>query len=603
MEAIKGYVNRYLVCVLFLLAANCIRAQQANGWEDPYIQPGAPGVEELEKAWGSYNTTDFESARRWYEISANKGNLFAYTQLARMLIQGEGGPVDIPRGLECVLYAAHQGYPLAMLHAGFLYSDGIYVTRDLQKAFEYYKLYTNATEDTLGKVMLGNCYAEGLGTSKDVAKGIELLKEAALLGNSIAQRRLGNIYQFEVDYRDEKEAVKWYTMAAANSEWGAQNNLALMYAKGEGVEINFAKAHSLINEAKNAVSRSSMNSEEQSYAQAMLLDSDGEIYLMENKMEEATAIWNQLKTKYPEYIEDYKFSTGNVFVRTMYKHEQEEQKALASKNDHKQTPSAVPSIISDVDEKIPENGIVETPTFAVIIANENYKEVEGVPYAVRDGEIFKQYCEKTLGIPKNNVKFEKDATFNTIKRQLSWLGQVMDVYQGEANIIFYYAGHGIPDEANRSAYLLPVDGYGSDVATGYSLDKLYADLSEKPAKSVVVLLDACFSGAKRDGGMLASVRGVAIKAKQNAPKGNMVVFSAAQGDETAYPYKEKGHGMFTYYLMKKLQETKGNVTFGELADYVTTEVKKQSIVVNGKMQTPLVSSSSSVTDWQNWKLR
>ena len=148
-----------------------------------------------------------------------------------------------------------------------------------------------------------------------------------------------------------------------------------------------------------------------------------------------------------------------------------------------------------------------------------------------------------------------------------------------------------------------VDGVGNDVNTGYSLDKLYADLSSKPAKSVMVLLDACFSGARRDGGMLASARGVAIKAKQNAPKGNMVVLSAAQGDETAYPYKEKGHGMFTYYFLKKLQDTKGNVSFGELADYVISEVKKQSIVVNGKMQTPLASPSTNATDWRNWKLR
>ena len=28
-----------------------------------------------------------------------------------------------------------------------------------------------------------------------------------------------------------------------------------------------------------------------------------------------------------------------------------------------------------------------------------------------------------------------------------------------------YAGHGIPDEQNKSAYLLPIDGYGSDVTT------------------------------------------------------------------------------------------------------------------------------------------
>jgi hypothetical protein len=49
---------------------------------------------------------------------------------------------------------------------------------------------------------------------------------------------------------------------------------------------------------------------------------------------------------------------------------------------------------------------------------------------------------------------------------------------------------------------------------------------------------------------------------------------------------EFGHGMFTYYLLKKLKDTKGDITFGELADYVTNEVMKQSVVTNGKMQTP-----------------
>lgn len=61
--------------------------------------------------------------------------------------------------------------------------------------------------------------------------------------------------------------------------------------------------------------------------------------------------------------------------------------------------------------------------------------------------------------------------------------------------------------------------------------------------------------------------------------------------------------MFTYYLLKKLQETKGDVSFDELADYVTEEVKKQSVVTNGKMQTQLVTPSNNVINWRNWKLR
>ena len=258
----------------------------------------------------------------------------------------------------------------------------------------------------------------------------------------------------------------------------------------------------------------------------------------------------------------------------------------------------------DVDQNIPVGKTSRTHTFALIIANENYMEVASVPNALNDGKVFAEYCKKTLGLPESNIRYVPDATLNRMKRQLNWITQVMDAYKGDANIIFYYAGHGIPDESNQSSYLLPVDGYGSDVTTGYSLDEIYKMLGEKKAKSVVVLLDACFSGANRDGVMLASARGVAIKAKQGEPKGKMVILSAAQGDETAYPYKEKNHGMFTYYLLKKLKETRGDVSFGELADYVTNEVMKQSVVTNGKMQTPQATPSEKAKeDWKSWKFK
>jgi hypothetical protein len=84
----------------------------------------------------------------------------------------------------------------------------------------------------------------------------------------------------------------------------------------------------------------------------------------------------------------------------------------------------------------------------------------------------------------------------------------------------------------------------------------------------------------------------------------MLVFSAASGEETAYPYKEKNHGIFTYYLLKKLQETEGNVTMGELTDYVKTEVLKSSIIENQKSQTPTFSVSPELkANWHNMQIR
>lgn len=265
---------------------------------------------------------------------------------------------------------------------------------------------------------------------------------------------------------------------------------------------------------------------------------------------------------------------------------------------------ARPAPSSDVDQNIPEAPASNTNTFAVIIANENYLKETPVQYALNDGEMFKTYCQKVLGLPEDNIHYTEDATLNMILTEVDWIAKVAKAYNGEASLIVYYAGHGIPDEASGSSYLLPVDGIGNNLRTGYSLAELYKTLGALPAKSVTVFMDACFSGAKRGEGMLASARGVAIKAKPEAPKGNMVVFSAAQGDETAYPYEDKGHGLFTYFLLKKLQETKGQVSLGELAQYVQQQVSRRSIVTNGKSQTPCVTPSESVVGtWKNKTLK
>ena len=259
--------------------------------------------------------------------------------------------------------------------------------------------------------------------------------------------------------------------------------------------------------------------------------------------------------------------------------------------------------LSEIDASIPV-GKADPNTFAVIIGNEKYKNEAEVPFAEHDALIFKAYAEKTLGIPERQIKLVTNAGLNDLRMAVRWLTQVMDACEGEARAIFYYAGHGIPDEAEKTAYLLPVDGLGGDAESAYALSRLYQELGQMPAQRVMVFLDACFSGAKREGGMMASARGVAIKVKPSAPKGNMVVFTAAQDDQTAFPYKSEHHGMFTYYLLSKLRETKGDVTLGELGDYVTKNVKRQSLIENNKLQTPTVSPSSAMQErWRQMPVR
>ncbi len=275
-----------------------------------------------------------------------------------------------------------------------------------------------------------------------------------------------------------------------------------------------------------------------------------------------------------------------------------------------QTPPAqtyvVPNIAerSDVDIDIPKSHDEKTAVFALIIANEVYQDVAPVPNAINDGEIMAKYCSRTLGLPESNIHLVKNATLNNIKREINIMTKIAEAYKGEAAFIVYYAGHGIPDESTRDAFMLPVDGYTADISTCYRLSDFYASLGNMPSRKTIVFIDACFSGASRDGkNMLASARGVAIKAKPSVPQGNMVVITSASADETAYPYNEKRHGLFTYYLLKKIKDTKGKASVGDLADYIIDNVTKKSIVVNGKTQTPSAIPAQTVgNEWKNWIL-
>ncbi len=258
---------------------------------------------------------------------------------------------------------------------------------------------------------------------------------------------------------------------------------------------------------------------------------------------------------------------------------------------------------SDVDLNIPVSASATPKTFVVIIANENYKRVGKVPYALNDGCIFKEYCNKTLGIPMINIKYTPDATLNDIRAEINWLKEVLKAYNGEAKAIVFYSGHGIPDESTATAFLLPTDGYGTDIETAFSLNNLYKELSEVPSERITYFIDACFSGAKRDGDMLMAARGIAIKVKSGPVQGNAVVFSAATGDQTAYPYTEKQHGLFSYFLLKKLQETNGDVDYQTLSDYISTNVKLVSSVIK-KLQSPTTTPGNSLNNkWKTWKLK
>ena len=528
--------------------------QEAINWLKKAIDNGdTQAYGSLASCYGQLQ--NYQEAINWLKKAIDNGDTQAYGNLGSYYVQLQ----NYQEAINWLKKAIDNGDTQAYGDLGYCYAQ----LQNYQEAINWLKKAID-NGDTIAYVSLGSCYVQ----LQNYQEAINWLKKA--IDNGVIEASINICYAYYMT-NNYVEAKKW-----ANTIINQKGNafmgyriLSLLNMYGLGVPKNKDKAFEFIAKAIDAA-------QQEGGPMPSTLDVEGELYLADNNISKAREIYKKILKETPDF------------------YTQKETKLSKFMKEHKGC---------DVDIDIPIANNVSNYTFAVIISNEKYQMEKSVQYAENDGKMFTEYCKKTLGLPEKNVHFITNATLNNIKHEIKWLQDVIAVYNGDAKVIFYYAGHGIPDEQNKSAYLLPIDGYGSDVTTGYALEDLYKALGCLPSKAVTIFLDACFSGAKRDGDMLASARGVAIKVKQNNPTGNMVVFTAAQGDETAYPYKDEGHGLFTYYLLKKLQETKGDVTLGELGDYIKTQVERQSIVTNGKLQSPAILSASSIgNSWKEWKL-
>ncbi|NQV02074.1 MAG: caspase family protein [Bacteroidia bacterium] len=282
--------------------------------------------------------------------------------------------------------------------------------------------------------------------------------------------------------------------------------------------------------------------------------------------------------------------------------------------DGAQTPLELPkieiaSLTTSVDKNIPTTGITHSNRYALIIGNEDYSSYQtglsrevNVDFALNDARIFKKYVVNTLGVPERQVKILENATAAQIRQELSWISRLAELKSGNAELIFYYSGHGLPDENTREPYLIPVDVSGTNIKQGVKLSDVYKKLTEHPNKRVTVFLDACFSGGARNQGLLA-MKSVKIKPNDAVVEGNMVVFASSSGEESSGVDRGKQHGFFTWFLLKKLQETKGEVTYKEMRDFLIRSVAHETTLIS-KPQTPQVLVSYEVeTSWETWKFK
>lgn len=235
---------------------------------------------------------------------------------------------------------------------------------------------------------------------------------------------------------------------------------------------------------------------------------------------------------------------------------------------------------------------------AIVIGTEDYldKNLPAAPYAERDASVMSEYFKKALGVGNVRLMTNEQVTNMELKRTFDpSRGRLASLVEpGKTDLFVYYSGHGVPMEGpdgRKDIFLIPYDVDKEWIRDeGFSLNKLYADLGKLNAKSVTVILDACFSGGSRRSEAfstksIANQKLVIIDQEEmeqpwlNNP--NFRVFTSSRGDQASLGYDKSRSGLFTYFIAAGLQgdadkDGNGRVEMSELVDFVTGQVNKES---------------------------
>jgi len=217
-------------------------------------------------------------------------------------------------------------------------------------------------------------------------------------------------------------------------------------------------------------------------------------------------------------------------------------------------------------------------SYAVIIGINAYEKWPSLEYAVNDARSIQKRL-KEMGFDTVTL-LDNNATRENILKVLG--DELPKKVEKNDRVIIFFAGHGQTEEladGSQMGYIIPVDSDTRNIfSTAISMDQVRQFSRRLPAKHVLYLIDACYSGLglTRSGGIPPSDRDYLNKITTR--KAHQMLTAGGKGEQA---HEEEGHGVFTKYILEGLdgsadREDKGYVTFSDLASYVRPKVTRMT---------------------------
>lgn len=238
---------------------------------------------------------------------------------------------------------------------------------------------------------------------------------------------------------------------------------------------------------------------------------------------------------------------------------------------------------------LPEKPVLNSgKAWAVLVGVNTYVDpyIASLKTAVSDVNALHQ----VLASEYQAVRLLTDETPEQLPTRANILAELSAVAQAaEAGdlLLFHFSGHGIAEDGE--SYLLPRDAKVAALRyTAVAIADVHNIIEKSAARAKVIVLDACHAGASI-GRATSSMTPEFIQRVFAEAEGIVVLASCKQGQQS-WEWREKGHGVFTYYLLEALRgqadfDQKGFVTIADVNRYVTDRVKQWSVSHNAP-QTP-----------------
>jgi len=275
-------------------------------------------------------------------------------------------------------------------------------------------------------------------------------------------------------------------------------------------------------------------------------------------------------------------------------------KKTDGKGEQKQAPTSKVETEQDALE------IVNRPVrdkWALIIGISNFQDSKlNLHYPAKDAKDFADFLVKEGNFAKDHVKLliNEQATRANILSDLGdkWLPRLANP---DDLVLIYISSHGSPSEMDNENvnYLLAYDTNPDQLyASGLPMQDLTRTIKARVhSDRVVVVLDACHSGAAEAGGKGMSYTGN-VDANAVAQGTGQLVISSSSPSQVSWESKAYENSIFTRCLIDALRKNGNATTLGDAFSSMRDKVQEQVLRERGVLQTPVLKSK-----WKGEDLR